>query len=618
MKIEKIKLRNFRSAKETVFNFTDQLNLFVGINGAGKSTVLEALSICLSWLVKRIERENGRGAYISDSRLRIGEEEGFLDIQVSVMNTSFRWFLTKSAKGKSSSMGSQLEGVSTLAKEIKISHEQNMSWPIIAYYPVNRVVNSIRPEIPDRDSIYNLDVYENALGGKANYQSFFEWFRLQDDILNEKAMSRSKWMQQNRNWIKRRVHRLFSLLKDSVVDDEKHFDQEEFKYITKQFWKDEMFYEEPRFLFRELSHLTDMIGMRSRKHFDYDKILHDLEYMFHKMGTFSGEFRDDLIEKGGIHEEIVKRIIHNFEHIWREKKPDDKMADFLWESFSFAVLLSLWWMSDKGKRNLEREFRLLRGPLGISGWESSNTTAEKFSATLRQVIRREVQQKKDAYRNEGQELNTVTKAIEKFVPEYTHLRVKRVPRPHMLIDKKDETFNLDQLSDGEKNLIALVGDIARRLAIGNPDKKDPLKGDGIVLIDEIDLHLHPSWQRLVVPKLLEVFPNCQFFISTHSPQVISHVRPEGVFLLEQTEGCLTYSEADETYGMSLDRVVELVMDDESRPDLVKNDLDKLFELIERKKITKANKLLTSLKKDMRTDPELMRAEMLIRREEMKG
>jgi predicted ATP-binding protein involved in virulence len=233
------------------------------------------------------------------------------------------------------------------------------------------------------------------------------------------------------------------------------------------------------------------------------------------------------------------------------------------------------------------------------------------------AIDREIRQKKNVLGNESKELQTVTKAIEQFLPEYTHLQVKRVPRPHILIDKKGVPFNLDQLSDGEKNLIALVGDIARRLAIANPKKNRPLEGEGIILIDEIALHLHPKWQRLVVPNLLKIFPNCQFFISTHSPQVISHVKSENVFLLEQGENGLNYTRADETYGMSLDRVVELVMDDESRPDEVRKDLDKLFEMIERKKLDEAKKMVSSLKKDMKTDPDIMRAETLIRREELK-
>ncbi len=606
MKIKRLELQNFRSASKIAFDFTSQLNLFVGVNGSGKSTVLDALSTCLSWLVKRIEQENGRGSDIPVLSLRNNQVQAYLDIHVTEKNISYHWLLTKT-KERASDPGSQLGSLNKLTQAIK-THEQDISLPVITYYPVNRTVEAVRPEIPNRDSIYGLDVYENALEGKANYQSFFEWFRLQDDILNEKSMSRTRWMRQNRKWIEVRINYLFEFLKDFILDDQQHFDFDEIKY---RFEKDEI-YLEPRSLLYELSHL---IGRLSHKHSESEKILHDLEFMFLKMSSLSSEFRDDLIAEGGVHEEIVERIIRNFDFIWSEKKPDKKFTEFLWELFSFATLLSLWWLSDKGRRDLDQEFKTLKNLPDLGGKKTDSMVA-KLSSALRQIIKQEVQQKKD-YRNEGQELHTVNKAIEQFVPEYSHLRVKRVPRPHMLIDKKGESFNLDQLSDGEKNLIAMVGDIARRLAIGNPKTKNPLKGEGIILIDEIDLHLHPCWQRLVIPKLLEVFPNCQFFISTHSPQVISHVKPDSIFLLEQTEEGLNYRKTGETYGMSLDRVVELVMDDESRPNSVRDDLDKLFELVERKKLTEAKELVSSLKKDMQTDPELMRAEMLIRREEIK-
>lgn len=614
MKIEKIELSNFRSASRINFEFAEGLNLFVGINGSGKSTVLDALGICLSWLVRRIERENGRGSYIPDSSLHIDQDRGFLDLHVTEGGNSYSWLIAKTARGHSSDLASQFDGTNRLSEAIKANNARDMVWPVIAYYPVNRIVGVIRPEIPDRDSIYDLDVYQNAIGGKANYQSFFEWFRLQDDILNEKALSRSKWVRQNQNWIKRRVSRLFDLLKEAVPYDETHFDREEFKHFIDRFEKDEMIYEEPRFLFRELSHLLEMLGTRG--HLGYEAILHDLEYMFHKMSSLSSEHRDDLIEEGGHHEEMVERIVQSFDQIWCEEEQNEEMIAFLWESFSFATLLSLWWLSDSGKRDLEREFRALSKSIGLNRGKSPGSMTTPLLPSLRQVINREVHQKRNAYRNEAQELQTVTEAIEKFIPEYKHLRVKRVPRAHMLIDKGGVSFNLDQLSDGEKSLVALVGDIARRLAIGNPQRNNPLEGEGVILIDEIDLHLHPSWQRLVIPKLLEVFPNCQFFISTHSPQVISHAKPESVFLLEQTEEGLTYRKVDETYGMSLNRIVELVMDDESRPAVVHDELNRIFELIERGKIAEAKKLISSLREDMQTDPDLMRFETLIRREEM--
>ncbi len=617
MKINRLELNNFRSAKKTAFEFSKQLNLFVGVNGAGKSTILDALSLCLSWLIKRIERENGRGSYIPDSSLTINENEGFLDIHVTETNISRHWFLSKTAKGKSSESDSHLDGVSELAETIRREHERHRSWPVIAYYPVNRVVNIIRPTFPDRDSVYNLEVYENALGGKADYQSFFKWFRLQDDILNEESTSRSKWMQQNRTWIKKRIHQLFDLIEESSRNEEKYFDQEKFEYIIKCFEKDETIYEEPRFLFRELSHAIDRMGIHSDEHFEYETIFHDLEYMFHKMGSLSSEFKDDLIEDGDMLEKTVFRVIRNFEHIRHKGSPDEKMINFLWEAFGFSLLLSLWWLSDKGKRDIENEFRTLPRPTDHSEVMKSDSIAEKLTATMRQVIKREI---KDTClnHNNGQGLHIVTNAIEQFIPEYNHLRVKRIPRPRMLIDKNEETYDLEQLSDGEKNLIALVGDIARRLAIGNPRMNNPLEGKGFILIDEIDLHLHPGWQRLVVPKLLEVFPNCQFFITTHSPQVLSHVKPDNIFLLSNENNTLSYSRPIESYGKNSDRILEDIFGVDARPKKEKEALRLLYELIQKNKLEKAKRKIEELTSLIGEDSELVKAKVLVKRKEILG
>ncbi len=114
-----------------------------------------------------------------------------------------------------------------------------------------------------------------------------------------------------------------------------------------------------------------------------------------------------------------------------------------------------------------------------------------------------------------------------------NLRVRRKPKQRMVVQKGDEELDVEQLSDGEKCLLALVGDLARRLALANPDHAEPLTGNGIVLIDEIELHLHPSWQRQVLKKLKKTFPNCQFFITTHSPLVLSQLPRDSVRILEQ-------------------------------------------------------------------------------------
>lgn len=121
------------------------------------------------------------------------------------------------------------------------------------------------------------------------------------------------------------------------------------------------------------------------------------------------------------------------------------------------------------------------------------------------------------YRDRG--LEAIREAMKKILPEYSNMRMLNA---YQIVLQKDETpFLLDMLSDGEKCYITLVCDIVRRLTIANPTR-DILKGEGIVLIDEVDLHLHPSWEATVMEKLTLTFPNIQFIVSAHSPLVASH------------------------------------------------------------------------------------------------
>jgi predicted ATP-binding protein involved in virulence len=157
----------------------------------------------------------------------------------------------------------------------------------------------------------------------------------------------------------------------------------------------------------------------------------------------------------------------------------------------------------------------------------------------------------DSYRNPN--IVLIKKSIELFlkdllVSDFSNLRIQREETKsnisfirtnqssivsEMFIDKQEKPFKLGQLSSGEKRLLMLVTDLARRLAIANPGLgENALEGEGIILIDEIDLHLHPQWQRRVLPALTQTFPNCQFIVTTHSPQVLSEVPRESVFILE--------------------------------------------------------------------------------------
>jgi predicted ATP-binding protein involved in virulence len=206
----------------------------------------------------------------------------------------------------------------------------------------------------------------------------------------------------------------------------------------------------------------------------------------------------------------------------------------------------------------------------------------------------------------------VVRALNAFMPEYTSLRIERKPRMRMLIDKNNQSFNILQLSQGEKSLLALVGDIARRLAIMNPGLAKPLDGEGIVLIDEIDLHLHPRWQRTIVRRLREAFPNCQFILTTHSPLVVSD--PDNIRVLALKSGEIR--EMPNLYGMDVEQVFLEIMDTPLRDPALQNTIDALLEAIQDRELEKAKTLRRELGAILPPDHrELVRADIFLRRQE---
>ena len=124
----------------------------------------------------------------------------------------------------------------------------------------------------------------------------------------------------------------------------------------------------------------------------------------------------------------------------------------------------------------------------------------------------------------------IQRAITAFVPDFHDLEVIEDPL-RLVVHKGNETFDLAQLSDGERSVIAMVIDLCKRLSLLNPNLENPLEGQGIVLIDEIELHLHPKWQREIIETFRTTFPNIQFIMTTHSPFVIQSVRSDSELLL---------------------------------------------------------------------------------------
>lgn len=180
------------------------------------------------------------------------------------------------------------------------------------------------------------------------------------------------------------------------------------------------------------------------------------------------------------------------------------------------------------------------------------------------------------------ELRAVRSAIEGMMPEVTRPRIESGPLRFVMSVKSDdgdsETLEIAQLSGGYRIMLALVADLARRMAQGNPHLDDPLEAEAIVLIDEVDLHLHPSWQQRVLPDLMRTFPQAQFIVSTHSPQVLSTVKPRNIVSLYRAGNDIVPGPVGAaTYGAESGYVLSTVMGVKERPSPEHNDFVSLLE-----------------------------------------
>lgn len=180
----------------------------------------------------------------------------------------------------------------------------------------------------------------------------------------------------------------------------------------------------------------------------------------------------------------------------------------------------------------------------------------------------------------------------------------------------EETMELIQLSDGYRSMLALVLDFARRLAQAHPNWPNPLEAPGILLIDEIELHLHPKWQQTVIPNLRAAFPGTQIIAATHSPEVLTTVRRENIHLLGSDHEIEQMPADVGTFGAESSHVLQEVFAAHSRPQQIETvqQLDEYLALVESQKqdSDRGRQLRAVLEGALgRSDPDLQRADMRI-------
>jgi len=215
-----------------------------------------------------------------------------------------------------------------------------------------------------------------------------------------------------------------------------------------------------------------------------------------------------------------------------------------------------------------------------------------------------------------QHLSVLNNAVTNFIDTCTGLEPIREPTTTLLLNKGGMKLDVRWLSDGERGILALILDLARRLSQANPELENPLQdGKAVVLIDELDLHLHPRWQRNIVKKLTTTFPNCQFIATTHSPQIIGEVESESILIIERGEQPFR---PDQSLGMDSNWVLRYLMDASDRDRETEKNLEEISQLIKNEKYDEATDKIDQLRERVGEFTELVRLQTRIDRIRLLG
>ncbi len=213
------------------------------------------------------------------------------------------------------------------------------------------------------------------------------------------------------------------------------------------------------------------------------------------------------------------------------------------------------------------------------------------------------------------EYEAVKKALAKFMSMMNDGNVTKVfydkKQEELVYLENNKVLPIKYLSAGYQSLIWMVLEIAYRMAVLNPDLLEEVTNltSGIVLIDEIDLHLHPKWQWKVVEALKETFPKIQFIATTHSPIILASCKNVRVISVDKK---MNIDYKSSLYGVQVNDVLEVYQDSNNMVSEIKNEIKKFYKYIEEEDYNEAKRILNLLSKELGDDnPEIVGAKVTL-------
>ena len=284
------------------------------------------------------------------------------------------------------------------------------------------------------------------------------------------------------------------------------------------------------------------------------------------------------------------------------------------------------------RRGFKKSFSRFDALAGALDPDSRFKAAFEWFNAMEDAERREREARRD-FGYQHPELQAVRTAIVRLLPAgfsnpRTEIRPLRFVIDRLTPDGTTRTLRISQLSDGYRVVLGLTMDFARRMAQANShwasdglQIANPLDLPAIALIDEIDLHLHPSWQQRVLTDLMQTFRNTQFIITTHSPQVLSTVKRENIRVIgpDASGKIIAAPPLAMTYGEpSGDVLHSVMMVDPQPPVSEKADLQRLTEWVDQGSYdsVEAKQLMQDLSIALGAQhPQLQRLQRSIQRQE---
>jgi predicted ATP-binding protein involved in virulence len=219
---------------------------------------------------------------------------------------------------------------------------------------------------------------------------------------------------------------------------------------------------------------------------------------------------------------------------------------------------------NKDSDQLEKEIYLLEKLAS----ELVDGEAKKQLMLNLQVKKELLLQQKKPDATYAKRLETVKKAIALISPEVGTLELDRSSgRPELYFISPHSRVNFNKISKGQQTMVALVADLALRLTKLNPQLENALHGPGIVMIDEIELHLHPGWQQTILASFKEIFPYIQLIVTTHSPFILSTVKPRSIrgLIINESGEIVLHDGYAFSEGANVQQVVEDILEVSARP-----------------------------------------------------